>query len=351
MLDNVHGGDIKSYKLDIIDFSANINPFGLSPKTKEAIIKNITKVIHYPEPGSRSLKKAIGVFHGINEANLAVGNGSIELIHLIPRALKAKKVLVITPAFSEYEFASRISGAEVIFFRTNELENFKIDFCRLKKLLSEVDLVFLGNPNNPTGSYLDAEEMSLLIKLCESHKTVLTVDEVFKDFVVTPKKDGFFAHSSKNRFLLVLKSLTKSFALPGLRIGYAIGNRDLIKRISSLQYPWNINSLAQAAGVEALKDADYLDKSREFISGEREFLFNSLKDIKGLKSFPSSSNFILCKLEEYSIKSAKALNKKLIKKGIVVRDCSNFRGLDERFFRVAVRKRDENIKLIKALRT
>ena len=148
----------------------------------------------------------------------------------------------------------------------------------------------------------------------------------------------------------MFKSLTKSFALPGLRIGYAIGNRDLVKRMSSLQYPWNINSLAQAAGIVALKDTDYMDKSREFISGEREFLFNSLKDIKGLKSFPSNSNFILCKLDKCVLKSAKALNIELIKRGMVVRDCGNFRGLDERFFRVEKRKKNENLKLIKALR-
>lgn len=347
MIDRVHGGDVKR---NIVDFSANINPLGLSPKTKAAVTKNITGVVRYPEPCSGSLKKALAAFHSTRQDNLTVGNGSIELIYLIPKALKANKILIVTPTFSEYEFSAKSNGSNIIFIKTEESENFKIDFNKLQKLLSRVDLVFLGNPNNPTGSNLHAEELSPLIKACARHKTVLAIDEVFMDFVETCDEDSLLSAAPKNKYLLVLKSLTKFFALPGLRLGYAVGHRDLVRSISDLQYPWNINSLAQAAGKEALKDSDYISYSREYIAGEREFLFGGLKGIKGLKTFDPSSNFILCKLDGCAVKSAKVLNERLIKKGLVIRNCGNFRGLNEKFFRVAVRKRNENNRLIMALK-
>ncbi len=339
-----------SCKCKVIDFSANINPLGLSPKAKAAIIKNIASVACYPEPYSRSLKKALGDFHGIEQDNLALGNGSIELIYLIPRALKAKRILIVTPTFSEYEFAAESTGAKIIFFKTEESENFKVELYKLQKLLPQVDLVFLGNPNNPTGSCLSAKELRSLARLCARHKTILVIDEAFMDFSKAFDEDSFLQIAPKNRFLLILRSLTKFFALPGLRIGYAAANRDLIRKISDLQYPWNINSLAQIAGQEVLNDRGYISYSREYIAKERAFLFGSLKDIKGLKAFSPASNFIFCKLQECAIKSAKVLNERLVKRGIAVRNCDNFRGLNERFFRVTIKKRDENLKLITALR-
>lgn len=347
MIDRVHGGDVNR---NVVDFSANINPLGLSPRTKAAVIKNINGVIHYPEPGSSDLKKALAAFHGVKQDNLTVGNGSIELIYLIPKALKAKKILIVTPTFSEYEFSARSNGAKIIFLKAEESENFRVSLNKLQKILPRVDLVFLGNPNNPTGSCLHAEELASLVKACARHKTALVIDEVFMDFVETCNKDSLLSAAPGNKYLFVLRSLTKFFALPGLRLGYAVGHRDLVRRISDIQYPWNINSLAQAAGKEALEDSGYMNYSREYIAGEREFLFSGLKDIKGLKAFRPSSNFILCKLDVCAVKSAKVLNEKLIKKGLVVRDCGNFRGLNERFFRVAVRNRDENRRLITALK-
>ncbi len=347
MLDRVHGGDVKRH---IVDFSANINPFGLSPKARAAIIKNIAGVIHYPEPDSRSLKQALADFHGVKQDNLTVGNGSIELIHLIPKALKAKKILIVTPAFSEYEFSARSNGSKIVFVRAEERGNFRIGLKKIQRFLSRVDLVFLGNPNNPTGSCLHSGELSSLAGACARHKALLAVDEVFMDFVETREKDSLLSAAPGNRHLLVLRSLTKFFALPGLRLGYAAGHRDIVRRLSGLQYPWNINSLAQAAGKETLKDTGYMDHSRRYIEKEREYLFGGLKDIKGLKAFSPTSNFIFCKLESCAIKSAKVLNEELIKRGLAVRDCGNFRGLDEKFFRAAVRKRNENRRLITSLK-
>lgn len=358
MIDRVHGGDIKRYfgkipergRSAVIDFSANINPLGLSPKAKEAIIKNIAGTACYPEPDSKSLKKALSDFHGIREDSLTTGNGSIELIYLIPKALGSRKALVITPTFSEYEFALRAAGAKIIFFRTREEDGFRPSLDKLKSHLSWADLVFLCNPNNPTGSSLAADELSSLVKACVRHKTILAIDEVFMDFVEGPDEGSLIPRALEKHGLLIIRSLTKFFAMPGLRIGYMIGHRELVRRISRLQYPWNVNSLAQVAGEAVLEDADYMERTRRYVWRERRYLFNALKDIKDIKVFPSTSNFIFCKLEGSIVKSARALNKRLIKKRMMVRNCDNFRGLNKNFFRIAVRRRQENLKLIAALK-
>ncbi len=357
MIDNLHGGNIKQYLKNtpqgigkIIDFSANINPLGLSYDAKKSIIKNIREVTCYPEPDSRSLKTALADFHNIKQDTLAVGNGSIELIYLIPRALGVRKALIITPTFSEYEFASRSNDVRIMYFKTEAKDDFRLRLNKLKKYLSWADLVFLGNPNNPTGLCLPAGDMQSLIKLCIRHKTILAIDEAFMDFVEGFDKDSLIPLATKKQGLLIIRSLTKFFALPGLRIGYVIGHRGFISKICAFQYPWNVNSLAQVAAEAVLKDRHYMDKTRKYVSAERRYLFSTLKEIKGLKAFPSSSNFILCKLDKCALKSARALNEQLIKRGIVVRNCSNFKGLDEKFFRLAVRRRKENLKLITALR-
>jgi len=347
MIDKFHGGDVLAGTLD---FSTNINPLGLSIKAREAIIKNIPALTSYPQPDSRNLKKALADFHGIKQDNLAIGNGSIELIYLIPRALGLRKVLVITPTFSEYEFAARSSGAKVIFFKNKERDNFNLSLSKLTTYLSRVDSVFLCNPNNPTGLCLSKEEISTLAQLCFKRRTTLAIDEAFMDFVEGSSENNLIPVAAKRRGLIIIRSITKFFALPGLRIGYLVAHRDFISRISGLQYPWNVNSLAQAAGIAVLKDSDYMAQSRRYILEEREFLLNSLKNISGLKTFPPSSNFILCKLEKCALKSAKVLNEKLSVRRIAVRNCANFRGLNEKFFRVGVKKRAENIKLITSLR-
>lgn len=350
MIDRSHGGYIMPYAKRLIDFSANINSLGMPHKAEDYIIKNINRVAHYPEPDSKSLKKALGGFHNVSSNNIAVGNGSIELIYLIPKALRAERILIITPTFSEYEFAAIANRAKAVFLKTKETKDFEIELFSLRRFIPKVDMVFLCNPNNPTGRYISGEEVLYLAQQCRRHKTVLVVDEAFGDFVDADNGSILIKNAVKNRNLLVLKSLTKFFALPGLRIGYLVGHCDLVKRILVLQYPWNVNSLAQAAVEEVIRDRDYIDRSRRYVQKERKYLFDNLKRLAGLKVFSSSSNFILCKLEDCAIKSSKTLNEMLIRRSIVVRDCANFRGLGERFFRICVKKREENRRLITNLK-
>lgn len=357
MIDRSHGGNMRQYlrllepkARKIIDFSANINPLGLPAGLEESLRRGIASITHYPEPDSRGLKKCLAAFHGVNEDNLSVGNGSIELIYLIPKALKAKHILIITPSFSEYEISAAINGARVKFYGTKEDDGFRVDASRLRNFIPRSGLLFLGNPNNPTGCCLDAGEILSLAAQCRRHNSVLVLDQAFADFMGDPAAEALVGAPKKNRALIVIRSLTKFFALPGLRIGYASGHRDVIRSICRLQYPWNVNSLAQQAAETALLDTQYMIKSIKYASSERQYLFHNLCGIKGLKTYPSTTNFILCRLVDCAVSSAAALNRILIKKNMVVRDCANFRGLDTSYFRLAVRTRHDNSRLISALK-
>lgn len=354
MLNRVHGGDVWPYFKDsqnkIIDFSANINPLGLPKSAKGIIVKNIDKLIHYPEPESRALRRTLASFHDISSRNLLVGNGSIDFIYLIPKAIKARNILIPIPTFSEYEFAARASGATLLFAKSTEKENFKIDISKFKALIPRADLVFLCNPNNPTGTLLSYEEVLSLVDVCVRHKASFVIDEAFIDFISNSHRVTLISEAVKNKYLLVLRSLTKFFALAGLRLGYLVGHKDIIEKISQFQFPWNVNSLAQIVGEEVIKDRKYMEETRDFMLKEREYLFNRLKSINGMKVYPSSTNFFLCKLKNFKTRTISQLYSRLIKQGVVIRDCSNFRGLNDGFFRVSVKKRKENIRLISALK-
>jgi threonine-phosphate decarboxylase len=348
MIKRSHGGYRGKGK--VIDFSANINPLGLSSKAREAITKSFSSITRYPEQCSEGLKKALADFHRTETGSLAIGTGSMELIYLIPKALNAKKVLIITPTFSEYEFAARSHGAKVRFHNTKEKDGFRINIDRIKRYLPGIDLVFLCNPNNPTGSCLSYKDLKALVCMCRRHNATLAIDEAFVDFVEGRGKNNLIKIAVGTKGVIIIRSITKFFAMPGLRIGYAVGHSGLIKKITDLQYPWNVNSIAQAAGKAALEDSCYISKSAKYALKERDRLFCGLDKIKGIKVFPPSSNFVLCKLEADALSAAKTLNKRLIKKGVVVRDCDNFRGLNKRFFRVAVKRREENARLVTAIK-
>lgn len=366
MIDRIHGGNIGSYfkaggcsskdkvvngeRSRTIDFSVNINPLGLPPRVKEAILKNIGVLLHYPDPDSKGLKRIISTFYNINQNNILAGNGSIELIHLIPRALKARNALIIGPTFSEYEFAVKVSGARAFFAQAQEQDDFRIGLLKIKKSIPKADLIFLCNPNNPTGYLMPKNELLDIFYICKKYNTTLVIDEAFIDFLCNVEKITLVTEAVKYNRLLVIRSLTKFFALPGLRLGYLVGQRRIVEHIAKFQYPWNVNSLAQAIAGDVFKAAEYINLSKNFIAGEKEYLFENLSQIKGLKVYRPAANFVFCKIESCKIQDSARLNDRLRKDGIIIRCCHNFRGLDNRFFRVAVRTRSENKRLIACLK-
>jgi len=347
MINRIHGGNC--LKQDIIDFSVNINPLGLPEGVEDIISKNTDVILRYPDPSSERLKRKLSSSLGIRPENIAVGNGSIELIYHIPRALKIKKSLIAIPTFSEYEFALKLNRSRPIFFKTSEEEDFRIDCVKIAGSLPRSGVFFLCNPNNPTGSLLRKDEILRLIHLCRKRGATIILDEAFIEFTTESKGAIIISEAVKNRYLVILRSLTKFFAIPGLRLGYAIGHKRIIEKIAKFQYPWNVNGLAQLAGEKVLADKSYMDRTRVFVAKERHYMFEKLNNIKALKAYPSSANFILCKLQNAPIQNSEELKRQLLREGIYIRDCGNFRGLSNRFFRVAVRKRDENNRLINSI--
>ena len=234
---------------------------------------------------------------------------------------------------------------------SREKNDFRIDISEVISHIPTADLVFLCNPNNPTGAVLERREILSLLNECKRCKATLVIDEAFIDFAAPEKRSSMLAESVKTRNLLVLRSLTKLFVVPGIRVGYAVGHKETIGKLSIYTYPWNVNTMAQIIAEDAINDKSYIARTQRIVSEEGAYLYENLKRMKGMTVYPSGANFFLCKLMGRRVKSAAVLDKKLVNHGILIRNCGNFRGLNNRFFRVAVRAHMENMELISALRT
>ncbi|MFH1288660.1 MAG: threonine-phosphate decarboxylase CobD [bacterium] len=352
----LHGGNLKEaqqrYRLkkeEIIDFSANINPLGFPNSVGKIISSHLDDIARYPDPYCKDLKKAIASRLNISADNLLIGNGSMDLIFSLTLALKPKRALISIPTFSEYERAVRLAGGKCLFVKTHEANDFAVNTTEIIKRLDSTDLLFICNPNNPTGFLWDKEAVRFLADKCEKKGVFLVIDEAFMDFVEEKNASSMVTVMSNKKHVLVLRSLTKFFAIAGLRAGYLAGNKKLLSRISSYQPPWSVNALAQMVACEIIKDTVFIKKSRDYVLKESNFLFKELQKIKSLKPYPASANFIFCRLENKKINAGRLCDY-CGGKGILIRDCSNFRGLDDRFIRVAVRRREANLRLISCLK-
>lgn len=346
-----HGGNILKLALaagkpeqDIIDFSANINPLGPPDWLRPLISSRISSLVHYPDPHCTGLVNAFAGNFDISPAEVIAGNGSTEILYLLPRVLRASRVVIPVPAYADYATAAELNGLPVEQMPLKEEEAFALDIPQLASRLQGNELVFIGQPNNPTGFFCDHNELR---KLALAHSdTTFIVDEAFFSFV-----DGVQS-LIKNRpaNVIVLFSLTKFYAIPGLRLGCAVADRRIIEQLKRIIPPWSVNTIAQAVGTEALKDAAYAAESRKFIGQEREWLQKELGALPGLKVYPGTANFLLVRINHRD-KNAPQLAQKLLSDGIAIRVCNNFAGLDEQFFRVAVRTREENVRLCAVLRS
>ncbi|MBE6071185.1 MAG: threonine-phosphate decarboxylase [Clostridium butyricum] len=345
-----HGGNaqIISRKMninfeDIIDFSANINPLGIPKSIKSAIIENLNLIEKYPDISYFDLKKSISKFENIKEEYILLGNGAAEVIFSVVRAINPKNSLIMAPTFSEYEEAVASVGGNIRYYYLKEENDFKIQDDILECINNELDLIFICNPNNPTGVLTSKELLlKILIKAKKNNVKVL-IDESFLDFI----KDGLTMICYLNAYdnLIIVKSLTKFFALPGLRIGYGLSSNGKLKeRTEEISPAWNINILAEVATKSALLDEKYIKETIKFINAEKDYLYNELNKIKELKVFKSSANFIFIKVNKYL-----DLKEKLLNFNILIRSCSNYKGLNNKYYRLAVRTHEENKKLIENL--
>lgn len=359
-LNTEHGGNIYNAaqelgisENEIIDFSASINPLGISDKVKKVIAREIANLVNYPDPDAKMLRQFISAHLSIKSDSIICGNGSTELIYLVPRALKPEKVLIASPTFSEYERAIRTQNlpagrqgterrAQIKYLSLREENGFAIQPDGFVSAMNGCDMAFLCNPNNPTGHMLGKDAVLTIARTAEEMKCYLVVDEAFIEFA---SDDSVVREVQNNPYLIVLRSLTKFYAMAGLRVGYGVFNEAVIESIKEVKEPWTVNNLAQHSAVAAIGDTQYIKATMDLMRHEKKYLENGFKDI-GITFFASEANFYLIKLNP-----AQDVCNKLKEKGILVRDCSNFKRLDRSYIRVAVKSDRENKRLIQELST
>jgi threonine-phosphate decarboxylase len=322
----------------IVDFSASINPLGMAPAVRGALTGCFDRLLHYPDKDAAELMEGLAAYHGLSADHFALANGSTELIHLMPRLVAGRRGLIVAPAFAEYASALDRSGWQIDYFTLKSADNFALALPELQeKLAAGYDMLFICNPGNPTGSLLPKSIVEGVVELCRRSGTFLVLDEAFIDFC--EEESAKYLIPGLQRGVL-LRSMTKFFAIPGLRLGYAIGAPHTIAAITSLLAPWSVNTAAQVAGIASLSDAQYCDLTRAYIDQERDRLAHGLAGLSGLRVFPARANYLLVEIRNGS--SAAEVRSLLMQKGILIRNCGNFQGLDGTFFRVAVRLREEN---------
>lgn len=276
----------------------------------------------------------------MNMEEILCGNGAAELFFAAVQAVWPQKALVIAPSFSEYEEALRSVGAEVEYYYLCEEDNFQIREDYVDKLSEEIDMIFLCNPNNPTGQTIDRDMLIKILDRCKKQNIVVILDECFLEFLDEPNRYEMSDLRGEYPNLLIIKAFTKIFSMPGLRLGYAISsNQDILEEMSWKLQQWNVSVPAQMAGVAALeKPKEYIRQTREYVSGQREYMRNIMK-MMGYVVFASKANYLF-------FKGRPGLEKEALEAGFLIRDCQNYEGLSEGFYRIAVRTKEENERLI-----
>lgn len=330
-----HGGDVRRLSEDagiapeeLLDFSANINPLGPPDWMRRVVSAHLSETAHYPDPHCTALLRAAATRYETPVEEIVAGNGSSELLYALPRVLDCHRVVIVVPCYSDYRRAAERAGLEV---RT---------VADLEQLGDAASLVLLGQPNNPTGRCFDTTRLRALA--ASYPRAWFVIDEAFADFV--EGLDRLTHQRPPN--VIVLLSATKNYAIPGLRLGLAIADAPVAEKLRDALPPWSVNSLAQAVGTAALRDEEYLKRSRKQVAAWREQLAAWLAETPGIRVFPSQANFLLACVD----RDACELSARLLRRGIAIRVCDNFEGLDARYFRVAVRTAEENARLAAAIR-
>ena len=338
--ENRHGGDI--YGGIALDFSANVSPLGTPRSVTDAIERALPELYRYPDPYCRTLVQTISEYEGVPKNFVLCGNGASELIYAYCEAVRPKRAMELAPTFSEYSLALRRTGCEIVRYALDQNENFDLRKDFLPFLAREkIDALFLCNPNNPTGRLIADDLLEEILRICREKNIALFVDECF----LSLSDGGVDLTPSLSDFpqLFILKAFTKSFGMAGLRLGYGLSaDEALLRKMSAAVPPWDVSTLAQAAGVAALGDAEFLERNRAVIRAERPRLEERLREL-GFWVCPSQANYILFRGEA-------GLADRLRERGAAIRDCANFEGLGPGWYRAAVRLREENDALLDAMR-
>lgn len=376
-----HGGNI--YKVfreknikEILDYSSNINPYGIPESLKSRIIENLEILERYPDPDYVELREKLANLNNINLSDIVLGNGATEIIFLFMKVINPKKILIVSPTFGEYERAVKAVGTsrnsidlscsddnknienkeiEIEYFELKESDDFNLNIGNLKnELEKKYDLLIICNPNNPTGKFLKLAQTEEILKECNKYDTKLFIDEAFIEFLADEMKESIVNTEENKKNLFVTRAFTKFFAIPGLRLGYGMYfDKELEQKISEKKEPWSVNNIAEMAGLTVLDDTEYIEKTLKWITKEKIYMYEKLNEISGIKVYETEVNFITGKIDEKLFSeglNVKVLREKMLEQGILIRDASNFKFLDERFFRLAIKDRASNDRVIEAMK-
>lgn len=345
-MDYKHGGNIYALenKEKIIDFSSNINPLGPPEELKESILEACHIIEQYPDPNYTDMREKLEKMYGLPMDNFVVGNGGIQVIHNVIEFLDFNKALIVVPTFVEYEKALIRFGKAFEYYFLEETNDFTLNpMALLASDLSDIDLVILCTPNNPTGAYIDKEELTNLVSNLHQLNINVLIDEAFIDFL--DEDMSMMNQVPRYDNLIITRSLTKFFAVPGLRLGFLVtSNKRLVNNINQLRESWSVNIFANQLFLRLFNNDKYIEETKNFIVEEGNRLYNHLEEMKGLKVYKPSVNYILFKSNRNI-----SWKKELLKYNILIRHCENYVGLDEKFFRVAVKSKKQNNLLIEVM--
>ncbi len=331
-----HGGNIYKHK-NIIDFSANINPLGIHEDIKKAFIKSLEMAHNYPDPDCVEIRELLSIKEKVDSKNIICSNGAAEIIFAVCFAFKPKRALLCAPCFAEYEQALKVCGCDIERHILKEENCFKPDNDFIYDI-NNFDIMFFTNPNNPTGILSDVNYIEKIIKRAVQNNIIVVFDECFIDFI--ENKYMYSAKKFINQYdnIIILNAFTKFYSIPGLRLGYAVfSDSEKAYKVRECIQTWNVSVTAQYAGVAALKiDNSFDSDTIKYISKEKEYL---LKNIKPIKLYGHSANFIFFKENE-------RFGNEMLRRGIMIRDCSNYYSLGKGFYRIAVKTHEDNKRLV-----
>ena len=352
-----HGSDLEKIeeyyhipKEEIVCFSANVNPLGLSEAVRQKLCDHLDVICRYPDRAYTSLRQTIGAYCGADPAHIVVGNGSTELISLLISQRAPKKALVLGPTYSEYARELSLVGGSMEYYHLREADDFVLDIDDfLSHVTGEVDMVILCNPNNPTSSAIPREDMERIIAQCQKQGVFVMIDETYVEFA--PDVQAVSAVSLVPAYdnFMVIRGVSKFFAAPGLRFGYGItSNQTFLSALLTHQNPWSLNSIGAFAGEEMLKDTDYIQRTRALISKERAKMLARLAESSTYKTYPAYANFILARIQKEGVTSFDVFEKTIHQK-LMIRDCSSFQELEGEYIRFCVMDPADNDRLMDCL--
>lgn len=355
--DHFHGSDLEKIesiygikKENITSFSANVNPLGISQKLKEELSTHIDCITTYPDREYCNLRKCMANYVGTESENIIVGNGSTELISLFIQIEHPRKALILGPTYSEYEREVALGGGTTLYYPLKEENSFRLDTDHFtSKLDDSLDLLILCNPNNPTSSCISIDDMRKILDVCKEHDIYVMVDETYIEFVDDVAHTSAVPLTAYYNNIIILRGTSKFFAAPGLRLGYAItGNEDLLRNMNQRKNPWTINSLAVIAGELMFQDKDYIAATRDLVLSERQRMYELFQASERFRPYKPTANFMLLRIMDDDLTSQDLFDR-AIREGMMIRDCSTFPFLNDKFIRFCFMKPEDNDRLAECL--